>query len=116
MKTPIPLLTADWIAGLSGGDRHIENAVKRLNEEVTAFGKSFSLDCEVPGCTALIAQYASLAEHVVSHVAVAQSLWGVRMKEHLLDLVHSLQSHRVFNAALLRERQKISAMIRREAS
>jgi hypothetical protein len=101
MGAQIPLLTADWIAALSGGDRHIENAANRINEEVTTFGKSFSVGGEVPGCTALAAQHASLAEHVVSHMAVAQSLWGVRMKEHLFDLAHALQSNRVFNAALL---------------
>lgn len=101
VDAPIPLLTAHWIAALSGGDRHIENALKRLNEAVTEFGKSFSASGEVPGCSALAAEHASLAEHVISHLAVAQSLWGVRMKEHLCDLVHALESDRVFVAALV---------------
>jgi len=101
VQVPIPLLTADWIAALAGVDRHIENALHRLNEVVTEFGKSFSVSGEVPGCSALAAQHASLADHVVSHLAVAQSLWGVRMKEHLFDLVHALQSDRVFLAALV---------------
>jgi hypothetical protein len=100
-EVPIPTLTADWIVGLSDGDSHIENALNRLNEAVTKFGKSFSVSGEVPGCSALAAQHASLVEHLRSHLAVAQSLWGVRMKEHLFDLVHALQSDRVFVAALV---------------
>lgn len=101
MDVPIPLLTSGYIAVLSAGDKHIENAAKRLNEEVIAFGTSFSADGEVPGCTILTQQSASLTEHIVSHIAAAQSLLGVRMKEHLLDLVNALHSHRVFNAALV---------------
>ena len=101
MDAPIPLLTPRFIATVSAGDRHIENAAIRLNEEVAAYGTSFSAAGEVPGCTILTQQGASLGEHVLSHTAVAQSLLGVRMKEHLSDLVNALLLHRVFNAALV---------------
>lgn len=101
MDVPIPVLPPRFIATLAAGDRHIENAARRLNEEVAAFGTSFAAGGEVPGCSILTQQGASLREHVVSHIAAAQSLQGVRMKEHLADLVNALLLHRVFNAALV---------------
>lgn len=73
-----------------------------MNGVVTDFSTSFSaLTAELPACRILTAQGAPLRVHVMSHIGAAQWLLGVRMKEHLADLVDALLHYRVFNAALI---------------
>jgi len=55
---------------------------------------------DAPACRILTAQGAPLMAQIESHLGVAQWLLGVRMKEHLIDLIDALLRYRAFNAAL----------------
>lgn len=95
-------LSPRFITWLAAGDPHIEKAARNLNGLVTDFATSFSSNpAEMPTCRALASQGASLEAHVKSHLGVAQWLLGVRMKEHLIDLVNALLNQRILNAALI---------------
>ena len=101
MDTPTPILPPTFIKALAAGDLHIEKAAKNLNNIVTDFSTSFHAPTvEAPACRILTAQGAPLKAPIQSHLSAARWLLGVRMTEHLLDLIDALLRYRVFNAAL----------------